>query len=202
MRIVFLGPPGSGKGTQSSRLSKKFGIPQLSTGDIFRTEVGKNTDIGQQIKSMMETGRLISDSIVNKVVYNRIRYSSDCAHGFILDGYPRTVDQARFLQHFLSNLGFCIDAVIELSVDDVAMFKRIDDRISRSMSSKESIRSDDKHDVLLKRIEDYREKICLLSEYYRDIGCLYTVDGMLDVETVSKYIDSVLVAVEKKCCNS
>ncbi|CAL9914243.1 Adenylate kinase [Candidatus Liberibacter solanacearum] len=201
MRIIFLGPPGAGKGTQAARLSRKLNIPQLSTGDMLRAEVSKGTFIGKQVKNIMESGHLISDSIVNRVVCDRIGHP-DCSGGFILDGYPRTVDQAQNLQIIVSGMNCCIDAVIELQVDGSLMFKRIESRVSKAISSEKSVRSDDKYDVFIRRMEDYRRVTVPLSSYYRDRGCLHIIDGMLDADTVSRDIDSLLVSIEGKCCRS
>ncbi|MGZ9594936.1 MAG: adenylate kinase, partial [Candidatus Liberibacter asiaticus] len=162
MRIIFLGPPGSGKGTQACRLSQKLNVPQLSTGDMLRAEVDRNTLLGKQVKGSMESGSLISDAIVNQVVCDRIRLP-DCDSGFILDGYPRTVDQAKSLHAFISNMDCAIDAVIELRVEDASMFKRIQVRVLEAIASEKSVRSDDKYDVFLKRIENYRKTILPLS---------------------------------------
>ncbi|MBY7649374.1 MAG: adenylate kinase [Candidatus Liberibacter europaeus] len=200
MRVVFLGPPGAGKGTQACILSKKLGVPQLSTGDIFRDEVVKCTDIGIQIKDIIDSGRLVSNNVVNQVVYNRIR-CSDCVSGFVLDGYPRTIGQAMSLQVSLAEMKCNIDAVIELVVDDDAMFRRIEDRVTKAVSADKSVRSDDKYDVFLRRIKDYRTVSIPITDYYKSNGLLYTVDGMLDVGLVSKHIDSIIASVRKKCCN-
>ncbi|AKK19809.1 adenylate kinase [Candidatus Liberibacter africanus] len=197
MIIVFLGPPGSGKGTQASRLSHKLEIPQLSTGDILRAEVDRNTPLGQEVRGIMETGGLISDNIINQVVRDRIRLPS-CSSGFILDGYPRTIDQAKSLQVLVSEINCFIDAVIELRVDHSSMFERIQARVSEAISSERSVRSDDKYDVFLKRIEDYHRTMRPLFSYYHDMGLLHVIDGMLDIDVVSKNIDSLLVSIRKE----
>ncbi|AHA28254.1 adenylate kinase [Candidatus Liberibacter americanus] len=199
MLVVFLGPPGSGKGTQAFRLSKKLGVPQLSTGDILRSEISKNTDIGKKIQYIIESGCLVPSDIVNSLLYNRIKYS-DCSSGFILDGYPRTVDQAYSLQDFLLSMGMSINAVIDLVVDDLAMFKRIENRISNAIDSNKAARSDDKYDVFIKRIEEYRNEYKPLADYYRVSGCLYKIDGMLGIDEISDRINSIIVSVGNKCC--
>ncbi|MEG8099513.1 adenylate kinase [Candidatus Liberibacter brunswickensis] len=197
MIIIFLGPPGSGKGTQSYILSKKLGFPKLSTGDMLRSEVDKDTSLGKKINGIMESGALISDSIVNQIVFDRI-ILPDCSCGFILDGYPRTVDQAKKFQSIISDIGFSIDAVIELQVDVSSMFERIKARVSEAISSDKYVRSDDKYDVFLKRMECYQKKMLPLSSYYSNMGCLHIINGMLDVDIVSKNIDSLIFSIRKK----
>ncbi|MBA5724244.1 adenylate kinase [Candidatus Liberibacter sp.] len=202
MRIVFLGPPGVGKGTQAIRLSEKLGIPQLSTGDVLRMAIDNDTDVGRRIKKVMDLGGLVPDDVVNQVVADKIK-CIDCSCGFILDGYPRTIHQAQALQSVLSDLGKSLDAVINLGVvDPEKMFKRIQNRVLKAASDGDSVRADDTYETFCRRLEEYREKTFPLSSYYRSIGCLYTVDGMLDVDIVTRSIDSVILSIGKNFCNS
>ncbi len=134
MRLIFLGPPGAGKGTQAKLLTERFGIPQLSTGDMLRAAVAEGSDVGKRAKAVMDAGGLVSDEIVNEIVSERIDMD-DCARGFILDGYPRTVPQAVALGRMLEGKGLKLDAVIELKVDEAALVRRIENRVAETMAA-------------------------------------------------------------------
>lgn len=191
MRLIFLGPPGAGKGTQAKLLTEKHGIPQLSTGDMLRAAVAAQTEVGKRAKAVMDAGQLVSDAIVNEIVSDRID-SPDCSKGFILDGYPRTVPQAEALDRILAGKGLSLDAVIELKVDEKALLKRMESRVAETIAAGGTVRPDDKPEVLERRLAEYREKTAPLSEYYASTGKLKTVDGMADVKAVTAEISRIL----------
>ena len=191
MRLIFLGPPGAGKGTQAKRLTDKYGIPQLSTGDMLRAAVKAESDIGKKAKAVMDAGGLVSDDIVNQIVSERIE-ASDCAKGFILDGYPRTVPQAKALAENLRAKNIELDAVIELKVDEEALVRRIESRVAETVAAGGTVRSDDNPESFRKRLVEYREKTAPLSEYYAAQGQLVVLDGMADRDVVTKSIEDVL----------
>lgn len=191
MRLIFLGPPGAGKGTQAKLLTERHGIPQLSTGDMLRAAVAAQTEVGKRAKAVMDAGQLVSDAIVNEIVSDRID-SADCSKGFILDGYPRTVPQAQALDQILADKGLGLDAVIELKVDERALLKRMESRVAETIAAGGTVRQDDKPEVLERRLAEYREKTAPLSEYYASTGKLKTIDGMADVKAVTAEIDRIL----------
>ena len=191
MRLIFLGPPGAGKGTQAKLLTEKYGIPQLSTGDMLRAAVAAGTDVGKRAKAVMDAGQLVSDAIVNEIVSDRID-SADCAKGFILDGYPRTVPQAEALDQILAGKGIALDAVIELKVDEDALVKRMENRVAETIAAGGAVRSDDNPEAFKRRLTEYREKTAPLSNYYASTGKLQTVDGMANVDKVTAEIGGIL----------
>ncbi|MCV9965503.1 adenylate kinase [Pararhizobium sp. BT-229] len=191
MRLIFLGPPGAGKGTQAKLLTEKYGIPQLSTGDMLRAAVQAQTEVGKRAKAVMDAGQLVSDEIVNEIVSDRID-SADCARGFILDGYPRTVPQAVALGKMLADKGLKLDAVIELKVDEGALVRRMENRVAETIAAGDKVRSDDNPEAFKKRLVEYREKTAPLSQHYAAMGQLRTVDGMASVETVTAEINKIL----------
>ena len=191
MRLIFLGPPGAGKGTQAKLLTEKHGIPQLSTGDMLRAAVAAGTDVGKRAKAVMDAGQLVSDAIVNEIVSDRID-SADCAKGFILDGYPRTVPQAEALDQILAGKGLSLDAVIELKVDEDALVKRMENRVAETIAAGGTVRSDDNPEAFKRRLTEYREKTAPLSNYYASTGKLQTVDGMAHVDVVTAQIAGIL----------
>ena len=191
MRLIFLGPPGAGKGTQAKLLTEKYGIPQLSTGDMLRAAVAAGTDVGKRAKAVMDAGQLVSDAIVNEIVSDRVD-SADCARGFILDGYPRTVPQAEALDRILAGKGIALDAVIELKVDEDALVRRMENRVAETIAAGGTVRSDDNPEAFKRRLTEYREKTAPLSNYYASTGKLQTVDGMADVDTVTAAIGGIL----------
>lgn len=191
MRLIFLGPPGAGKGTQAKLLTERHGIPQLSTGDMLRAAVAAQTEVGKRAKAVMDAGQLVSDAIVNEIVSDRID-SADCSKGFILDGYPRTVPQAQALDQILADKGLGLDAVIELKVDERALLKRMESRVAETIAAGGTVRQDDKPEVLERRLAEYREKTAPLSQYYASTGKLKTIDGMADVKAVTAEIDRIL----------
>ncbi|MBB4399313.1 MULTISPECIES: adenylate kinase [Rhizobium/Agrobacterium group] len=191
MRLIFLGPPGAGKGTQAKRLTDKYGIPQLSTGDMLRAAVSAGTEIGKRAKAVMDAGGLVSDDIVNQIVSERIE-APDCAKGFILDGYPRTVPQAKALADNMRKKNLVLDAVIELKVDEEALIRRIENRVAETIAAGGTVRSDDNPEAFRKRLTEYRKKTAPLSAYYSEQGELVTLDGMADVDAVTEAIERVL----------
>jgi len=191
MRLIFLGPPGAGKGTQASRLVDKHRIPQLSTGDMLRAAVKAGTPIGLQAKAVMDAGALVSDDIVVGIVADRIE-EPDARRGFILDGFPRTVAQAQALDAMLEKKGMKLDAVIEFKVDESALLSRIQKRAAETGAAGGVVRPDDNPEVFRTRLDAYRSQTAPLSDYYRATGDLRTVDGMQPVGEVATAIDAIL----------
>ncbi|EJF77101.1 Adenylate kinase [Candidatus Bartonella washoeensis] len=191
MRVVLLGPPGAGKGTQAKMLTEEYHIPHLSTGDMLREVISRETEIGKKAKSIMSSGALVSDSIVNQIVSDRID-ENDCANGFVLDGYPRTVGQAEALQQALQSKNMCLDAVIELVVDEDVLIERMKKRVQETISTGGQVRSDDNAVAFAKRLVEYREKTVPLSKFYSERGLLKRVDGMIGVTEVSRMIREFL----------
>ncbi|RCL00670.1 MAG: adenylate kinase [Candidatus Tokpelaia sp. JSC188] len=191
MKVIFLGPPGAGKGTQAQILSQRYNIPQLSTGDMLRAAIAASTEIGKRIKRIIATGQLVPDEIVNQIVSECID-KLDCVNGFILDGYPRTLAQAKVLQDILANKNTALNAVFELKVDENVLIARMKKRVNDAIAKGERIRSDDNLDVFTKRLVEYREKTLPLSQYYANIGYLKTVDNTSDIAVVSAEIENFL----------
>ncbi|WP_027057012.1 adenylate kinase [Mesorhizobium loti] len=196
MRLILLGPPGAGKGTQAQRLVDKYGIPQLSTGDMLRAAVQADTEVGKRAKAVMDAGELVSDAIVNAIVAERID-QADCAKGFILDGYPRTLVQADAVESMLSDRGISLDTVIELVVDDRALVGRIVKRAEDAKAAGQPVRKDDNPAVFEERLREYYKKTAPLTGYYYAKGRLKTVDGMASIDAVTAEIEAVLAAAAK-----
>jgi adenylate kinase len=191
MRLILLGPPGAGKGTQALRLVEKHGIPQLSTGDMLRAAVAAKSPVGLQAKAVMDAGELVSDAIVNAIVAERID-QKDCAQGFILDGYPRTLVQADSVEEMLKERGLALDVVIELVVDDKALVGRIANRAEETKAAGKPVRKDDDPAVFPERLREYYKKTAPLTGYYYAKGLLKGVDGMASIDDVTKEIEAVL----------
>lgn len=191
MRIILLGPPGAGKGTQAVRLVKRLGIPQLSTGDMLRAAVSAGTPIGLQAKALMDRGDLVPDVVVVGIIADRLR-EPDAAGGFILDGFPRTVAQAEAFDAMLAKNGSKLDAVVELKVDEEALVDRIVKRAKEAEARGEPVRKDDNPEVFKTRLDAYRAQTAPLSEYYMAHGMLRPVDGMRPVDEVTEAIRNVL----------
>jgi adenylate kinase len=191
MRLILLGPPGAGKGTQAQRLVSKHGIVQLSTGDMLRAAVAAGTPVGRKAKDIMARGELVPDEAVVAIVADRID-QPDATKGFILDGFPRTVPQAEALDRMLADKGLKLDAVIELKVDQGNLLKRIESRIAETQARGEALRADDNPEALQKRIAAYRAQTAPLVAYYKDSGVLTSVDGMASIPQVAAAIDQVL----------
>lgn len=188
MRIVLLGPPGSGKGTQAAELVDRLELAHLSTGDMLRAAVAAKTPVGLRAAEIMERGDLVPDDVVIGVIADRIT-EPDCADGFILDGFPRTVAQAEGLSSLLDGRALALDAVIELTVDENALLARIE---RRARESEGAVRPDDNPDTVRRRLEVYREQTAPVAEYYADKGSLSRVDGMRPISAVSTEIVAIL----------
>ncbi len=191
MRLILLGPPGAGKGTQAERIAKRFGTCQLSTGDMLREAVDAETPVGLKAKDIMDRGELVPDEIVVGIISERLD-QSDCRQGFVLDGFPRTVSQAEALDTLLMEKGLKLDAVVELAVDEGILIDRIE---KRARESADAPRSDDNADALKKRVEVYRAQTEPLITYYEREGLLRRVDGMAEIDRVSADIAGILESV-------
>jgi len=190
MRLILLGPPGAGKGTQAKRLMDAHGIPQLSTGDMLRAAVKAETEIGLKAKDIMARGDLVPDAVVVGIIEERIE-EPDCANGFILDGFPRTVAQAEALEAVMKKHGMDLDAVVQLEVDENALAARVEQRVAESGGA---VREDDNVEALKKRLVVYREQTAPLVDHYRETGHLVTIDGMQPIEDVTASIDAALTS--------
>jgi adenylate kinase len=191
MRLILLGPPGAGKGTQATRLTEKYGIPQLSTGDMLRAAVKAGTPIGLKAKAVMESGALVSDEIVVGIIADRIE-EPDARNGFILDGFPRTVAQAEALDALLAGKHMQLDAAIELVVDAPKLVARIVNRAAEAKAAGQPVRKDDDPEVFKTRLEAYFRDTAAVTPYYRAKGLLREVDGMAGIDIVSEAIDTIL----------
>jgi adenylate kinase len=191
MRLILLGPPGAGKGTQAQHLVAKYGLLQLSTGDMLRAAVQAGTPVGRQAQEIMAKGSLVPDNVVVKIVEQRLD-QPDARKGFILDGFPRTVPQAAALDRILAKQGVALDAVIELRVDEDALIKRIESRIAQMKARGERLRDDDNPEVLRSRLRAYREQTAPLVAYYRQQNVLRTINGMAPIPDVTAAIDKVV----------
>jgi adenylate kinase len=215
MNLILLGPPGAGKGTQAQRLQARFGIVQLSTGDMLRAAVASGSEIGREAKAIMEAGRLVPDDVMVRMIADRIE-ATDCANGFILDGFPRTLGQAEALDRMLEAKGLKLDAVIEMQVDDAALTRRITGRFSCAKcgavyhdetkrprtdgvcdvcGSRDFVRRpDDKAETVTRRLEAYHGQTAPLLPYYARRGVLRSIDGMAPIDAVTRQMESILEA--------
>lgn len=194
MRLILLGPPGSGKGTQAQRLIHRYGIVQLSTGEMLRAAVAAQTPVGLKAKDIMASGGLVPDDIVIGIISDRLD-QPDAAKGFILDGFPRTVPQAEALDELLKKKHIKLDAVIELRVNESALLQRVETRVAEMRSRGEEVRVDDTSEVLTKRLASYRALTEPLIHYYSERRKLLTVDGMMTIEHVTREINRILAAI-------
>ena len=194
MRLILLGPPGAGKGTQAQRLVQKYGIVQLSTGEMLRAAVAAQTPVGLQAKEIMANGGLVPDEIVIGIISDRLD-QPDMTKGFILDGYPRTVPQAAALDELLKKKHIKLDTVVELRVNESALLQRVENRVAEMRARGEEVRIDDTPEVLAKRLAQYRSLTEPLIHYYSERRKLLTVDGMMTIEQVTREINRILAAI-------
>jgi adenylate kinase len=194
MRLILLGPPGAGKGTQAQRLVHKHSIVQLSTGEMLRAAVAAQTPVGLKAKDVMASGGLVPDDIVIGIISDRIE-QPDAAKGFILDGFPRTVPQAEALDRLLKSKGLKLDAAVELRVNESALLQRVEARVAEMRARGEEVRIDDTPEVLSKRLASYRTLTEPLVHYYSEKRKLVTIDGMMTIEHVTREINRVLAAI-------
>ncbi|MCX7328643.1 MAG: adenylate kinase [Hyphomicrobiales bacterium] len=191
MRLILLGPPGAGKGTQAARLVDQYGIPQLSTGDMLRAAVAAGTPVGQKAKAVMDSGGLVSDEIVIGIIADRIS-EPDASKGFILDGFPRTVAQAVALDTMLRERGVSLNAVVELRVDQSKLVDRIMRRAAEAKAAGQPVRKDDDPEVFKTRLEAYNRDTAVVAPYYAKRGQLTVIDGMQPVDDVTAALAKAL----------
>lgn len=191
MRLIFLGPPGAGKGTQAARIVAKHGIPQLSTGDMLRAAVAAGTPVGVKAKAVMDAGGLVSDEIVIGIVADRIE-EADAKKGFILDGFPRTLAQAEALDAMLASKGLKLDTVLELKVDQSKLVDRIVKRAEEAKAAGQPVRKDDDPEVFKTRLEAYNRDTAVVSPYYAKRGQVIEIDGMQPIDAVTAAIETAL----------
>lgn len=194
MRIILLGPPGSGKGTQAQRLVQRYGIVQLSTGEMLRAAVAAGTPVGLKAKEIMASGGLVPDDVVVGIISDRLD-QPDAKNGFILDGFPRTVPQAEALDELLRHKHLKLDAVIELRVNESALLSRVETRVAQMRERGEEVRVDDTPEVLTKRLASYRSQTEPLIHYYSERRKLSTIDGMMAIDEVTRAIHRQLLAL-------
>jgi len=187
MILILFGPPGVGKGTQAARLTETRGLVQLSTGDMLREAIANGTELGRKAKSVMDAGKLVADDIIIGMIAERLS-SPECANGVILDGFPRTIEQAKGLDSMLDDMGLNIDRVIEMQVDESILA----DRIKKRAQESDQVRDDDNVEVLKKRLKVYHENTAPIIPYYKDGGKVSVVDGMQPIEDVAAAIDRIL----------
>ncbi len=191
INLILLGPPGAGKGTQAKRLEEKYGLKQLSTGDMLRAEIASGTELGLKAKAIMDSGALVSDEIVIAMIARRMD-QTDCKSGVIFDGFPRTVAQAEALDRMLAEKSCTLAAVVELKVDEEALVKRLNNRIAETTARGEPVRGDDNEETLRKRLQVFREQTAPIIPYYKNKGMLQSVDGMAGIDAVEASLAKIL----------
>ncbi len=191
INLILLGPPGAGKGTQAKRLEEKYGLKQLSTGDMLRAEMAAGSPLGLKVKAIVDSGSLVTDEIMIEMIANRIE-QLDCKNGVIFDGFPRTVAQAEALDKMLDEKGRPLSAVIELKVDEEALVKRLNNRIAETRARGEAVRGDDNEETLRKRLQVFREQTAPIIPYYDSRDMLQSVDGMAAIEVVEAELAKIL----------
>ena len=191
MRLVVLGPPGAGKGTQARRLVERYAVPQLSTGEMLRAAVADGTELGRAVKAIMDRGELVPYEVVNQMVSDRID-REDCPNGFVLDGYPRTVEQAKALTAMLDAKSTKLDAAIELKIDRALLIERMAKRVADTLATGGTVRSDDNPETFARRLEEYGQTSGPLLDYYLRRGELVQIDGMEGMEAVTRNIAKLL----------
>ncbi|MEM7741914.1 MAG: adenylate kinase [Pseudomonadota bacterium] len=191
MIVIFLGPPGAGKGTQAKMIASKHGIPQLSTGDMLRAAVTAGTELGLKCKAIMDAGDLVSDEIVAGIIGDRVD-EDDCKDGFLLDGFPRTVQQARLLDEILTAKDRPIDVVLELRVNDNELINRLNSRIADTIAAGGEVRADDNEETFRKRLGVYNEQTAPLVPFYMTRDLVKPIDGMLSIDEVTAAIEAAL----------
>lgn len=191
MNLILIGPPGAGKGTQAKILEEKYGLKQLSTGDMLRAEVASGSDLGAKAKDIMDRGDLVPDDLIVDMIAARIE-QPDCAKGAIFDGFPRTVDQAQALDAMLSNKGNPLSAVILFEVDEEELVNRLNTRVEQAKAAGQDVRADDNEETLRNRLQVYRNQTAPIIPYYEAEDLLFRVDGMASIEEVSSAITAVL----------
>jgi len=192
MNVILLGPPGCGKGTQAARLKAKYGLIPLSTGDMLRAAVAAGTEVGKKAKAIMEAGQLVPDDVVVGVIADRIAEPDVRKAGFVLDGFPRTVAQAKSLDQMMEKRGLKLDHIVELKVDEKALFARIDTRAAEAKAGGAAVRADDTPEILKKRIAVYREQTQPILPYYAAQGRLKQIDGMAAMDDVTKQLEAIV----------
>ena len=197
MRLILVGPPGAGKGTQAGRLVAKYGIPQLSTGDMLRAAVAAQTPIGLKAKEVMDAGGLVSDEIVVGIIRDRIA-EEDAQKGFILDGFPRTIAQAEALNEMLETNGLKLNGVLELRVDHTKLVDRIVKRAEEAKAAGEAVRKDDDPEVFKQRLEAYNRDTAVVVPFYEKTGLLSVIDGMQSIDEVTASVETVLQGLDEK----
>ncbi len=193
MNLILIGPPGAGKGTQAKILEQKYGLKQLSTGDMLRAEIAAGSDLGKKAKEIIDRGDLVSDDIMVDMIEKRIA-QADCAKGVIFDGFPRTVDQAQALDSMLADAGRPLTSVIQITVDEEELVNRLNSRIAQTKAAGQEVRGDDNEETLRKRLGVYRAQTAPILPYYEAEGLLRKVDGMQAIEAVTAQIEDHLQA--------
>jgi len=191
MIVVLFGPPAAGKGTQAKRIHEKYGIAHLSTGDMLRAAIAQGTEIGKKAKAIMDKGLLVPDEIVVGIIAERI-VAPDCAKGFVLDGFPRTVNQAKALDEMLKGKTLAVDHVVVMEVNEAELIKRVENRAEEARRKGEPVRADDDPETFKKRLAVYKAETAPILPYYEAQGKIRRVDGMKSIDEVTAQIDAVL----------